>query len=101
MFKSAAGVNIQHVPYRGSAPAVTDLVGGQIEIMFDPLQSVLSNVQGGRLRAIALSEQRAVARAAERADDRRIRLPGLRDDRVVGRVRARRAAERSGGGAGR
>ncbi len=55
MFKSAAGVNIQHVPYRGSAPAVTDLVGGQIDIMFDPLQSVLSNVQGGRLRAIALS----------------------------------------------
>ena len=43
------------MPYRGSAPAVTDLVGGQIEIMFDPLQSVLSNVQGGRLRAIALS----------------------------------------------
>ena len=55
MFKSAAGVNIQHVPYRGSAPAVTDLVGGQIDIMFDPLQSVLSNVLGGRLRAIALS----------------------------------------------
>jgi tripartite-type tricarboxylate transporter receptor subunit TctC len=55
MFKSAAGVNIQHVPYRGSAPAVTDLVGGQIDIMFDPLQSVLSNVQGGRLRAVALS----------------------------------------------
>ena len=55
MFKSAAGMNIQHVPYRGSAPAVTDLVGGQIEIMFDPLQSVLSNVQGGKLRAIALS----------------------------------------------
>ena len=55
MFKSTAGVNIQHVPYRGSAPAVTDLVGGQIDIMFDPLQSVLSNVQGGKLRAIALS----------------------------------------------
>jgi tripartite-type tricarboxylate transporter receptor subunit TctC len=48
-------VNIQHVPYRGSAPAVTDLVGGQIDIMFDPLQSVLSNVQAGKLRALALS----------------------------------------------
>jgi tripartite-type tricarboxylate transporter receptor subunit TctC len=55
MFKRAAGVNIQHVPYRGSAPAVTDLVGGQIDIMFDPLQSVLSNVQAGKLRALALS----------------------------------------------
>jgi tripartite-type tricarboxylate transporter receptor subunit TctC len=55
MFKSAAGINLQHVPYRGSAPAVTDLLGGQLQIMFDPLQSVLSNVQGGRLRAIAIS----------------------------------------------
>jgi len=55
MFKSAAGINIQHVPYKGSAPAVTDLIGGQIQIMFDPLQSVLSNVQGGKLRALALS----------------------------------------------
>jgi tripartite-type tricarboxylate transporter receptor subunit TctC len=55
MFKAVAGIDIQHVPYKGSAPAITDLIGGQIQIMFDPLQSVLSNVQGGRLRAIAIS----------------------------------------------
>jgi tripartite-type tricarboxylate transporter receptor subunit TctC len=57
MFKSAAGIDIQHVPYKGSAPALTDLLGGQIQIMFDPLQSVLSNVEGGRLRALALSSR--------------------------------------------
>ena len=57
MFKSAADINIQHVPYRGSAPAVTHLIGGQLQIMFDPLQSVLSNVQGGKLRAIAVSSK--------------------------------------------
>jgi len=57
IFKSAAGIDLQHVPYRGSAPAVTDLLGGQLQIMFDPLQSVLSNVQGGRLRAIAISSK--------------------------------------------
>jgi tripartite-type tricarboxylate transporter receptor subunit TctC len=57
MFKTTAGIDIQHVPYRGSAPAVTDLVAGQIPIMFDPLQSVLSNVQGGKLRAIAVSSK--------------------------------------------
>ena len=57
MFKSVAGIDIQHVPYKGSAPAVTDLLGGQIQIMFDPLQSVLSNVQAGKLRAIALSSK--------------------------------------------
>jgi tripartite-type tricarboxylate transporter receptor subunit TctC len=57
MFKSATGIDIQHVPYRGCAPAVTDLIGGQLQIMFDPLQSVLSNVQGGKLRAIAVSSK--------------------------------------------
>lgn len=55
MFKIAAGIDIQHVPYKGSAPAVTDLIGGQIQVMFDPVQSVLSNVQAGKLRAIAVS----------------------------------------------
>ena len=57
MFKAAAGIDIQHVPYKGSAPALTDLIAGQTQIMFDPLQSVLSNVQGGRLRAIAISSK--------------------------------------------
>jgi tripartite-type tricarboxylate transporter receptor subunit TctC len=59
MFKALAGIDLQHVPYKGSAPAVTDLIGGQIQIMFDPLQSVLSNVQGGKLRALAVSTRRA------------------------------------------
>jgi tripartite-type tricarboxylate transporter receptor subunit TctC len=57
MFKAAAGIDIQHVPYRGSAPAVIDVVAGQIPIMFDPLQSVLSNVQAGKLRAVAVSSK--------------------------------------------
>jgi tripartite-type tricarboxylate transporter receptor subunit TctC len=57
MFKAAAGIDIQHVPYKGSAPALTDLIGGQIQIMFDPLQSVLSNVQGGTIRALAISSK--------------------------------------------
>ena len=57
MFKTAAGIDIQHIPYKGSAPAVTDLLGGQIQIMFDPLQSVVSNVVAGRLRAVAISSR--------------------------------------------
>jgi tripartite-type tricarboxylate transporter receptor subunit TctC len=57
MFKTAAGIDIQHIPYKGSAPAVTDLLGGQIQIMFDPLQSVLSNVMAGKLRALAISSK--------------------------------------------
>ena len=57
MFCAASGIKLQHVPYKGSAPAITDLIGGQIQLMFDPLQSVLSNVQGGKLRALALSSK--------------------------------------------
>lgn len=55
MFRSATGCDIQHVPYKGSAPAVTDLLGGQIQMMFDPLQSVLPHIQSGKLRALAVS----------------------------------------------
>ena len=55
MFKAAAGIDLQHVPYKGSAPAVTDLIGGQIQMMFDPMQSVMAYVQAGKLRAVAVS----------------------------------------------
>ena len=57
MFRAVSGIDIQHVPYKGGAPGITDLIGGQIQIMFDPLQSVLSNVQGGKLRALAVSSK--------------------------------------------
>ena len=57
MFKTAADIDIVHIPYKGSAPAVTDLIGGQIQVMFDPLQSVLSNVLGSKLRAVAISSK--------------------------------------------
>jgi tripartite-type tricarboxylate transporter receptor subunit TctC len=57
MFQRAAGIELQHVPYKGSAPAITDLLGGQIQVMFDPLQSISANVQAGKLRAIAVSSK--------------------------------------------
>lgn len=57
LFAKAAGVQLKHVPYRGSAPAITDLVGGQVPLMFDPVQSVLPQIQGGRLRALAVSSR--------------------------------------------
>jgi tripartite-type tricarboxylate transporter receptor subunit TctC len=55
MFAKAAGIELKHVPYKGSAPALTDLLGGQIPLMFDPVKSVLPHVQGGKLRALAVS----------------------------------------------
>jgi tripartite-type tricarboxylate transporter receptor subunit TctC len=55
LFKSMAGVDILHVPYKGSAPAVTDLLGGQVTVMFDNVPNVLPQVKAGRLRALGTS----------------------------------------------
>jgi tripartite-type tricarboxylate transporter receptor subunit TctC len=57
MFKIAAGIDIQHVPYKGGATAQIDLLAGQIQIMFDPMQSTLAQVQAGRLRMLAISSK--------------------------------------------
>jgi tripartite-type tricarboxylate transporter receptor subunit TctC len=55
MFCTAAGIRLAHVPYKGSAPAVTEVIGGQIPVMFDPLQSVLPHIQSGKLKALAVT----------------------------------------------
>lgn len=55
MFQQMAGVEMQHVPYKGSAPALTDLLGGQTAIMFDNMPSVISHVRAGKLRPIAVT----------------------------------------------
>ncbi len=55
MFKQLTGVNLVHVPYRGSGPAVNDLVGGQVDLMFDNLPSSIEQIRAGNLRAIALT----------------------------------------------
>ena len=57
LFAKAEGIQLQHVPYRGSAPAVTDLLGGQIPLMFDPVQSIIQQVRAGKLRALAVSSR--------------------------------------------
>jgi len=55
MFKMTTRLNMLHVPYRGSAPAVTDLIGGQVQSMFDNAPSAMPHIQGGRLRPIAVT----------------------------------------------
>jgi tripartite-type tricarboxylate transporter receptor subunit TctC len=55
LFKASATLDITHVPYKGSAPALTDLVSGQIDIMFDVLGSSLPLVKAGKLRALAVT----------------------------------------------
>lgn len=55
LFRLATGIPLLHVPYKGSAQAVTDLVGGQVELMFDNLPTVLEYIRGGQLRALAVT----------------------------------------------
>jgi tripartite-type tricarboxylate transporter receptor subunit TctC len=55
LFKMMAGVNLTHVPYRGSAPALTDLLGGQVQVMFDLIASSIEHIKGGKLRALAVT----------------------------------------------
>lgn len=53
MFKQMLGLDITHVPYRGSGPALTDLLGGQVHMMFDNIPSAISHIRSGKLRALA------------------------------------------------
>ena len=55
MFKAMAGVDMQHVPYRGSAPAMTDMIAGQVQVIFDNMPSVLQHIKAGKLRALAVT----------------------------------------------
>ncbi|MFZ3338136.1 MAG: tripartite tricarboxylate transporter substrate-binding protein [Xanthobacteraceae bacterium] len=54
LFKSMAGIDIVHVPYKGSAPALTDLLGGRIDMMFIELSTVLPQIRAGKLHALAV-----------------------------------------------
>ena len=55
LFKAMAGVDMVHVPYRGNAPALTDLMGGQVQVLFDSLSTSIEHVKAGRLRALAVT----------------------------------------------
>jgi tripartite-type tricarboxylate transporter receptor subunit TctC len=55
LFMAMSGARMQHVPYRGAAPAITDMLGGQVQLIFDNMPSILPQIRSGALRALAVT----------------------------------------------
>jgi tripartite-type tricarboxylate transporter receptor subunit TctC len=77
LFRTMAGINIVHVPYRGGGAAVTDVVGGQVPMMIDVMPNVLPMAKSGKLRALAVSTARRSAAAPEYPTIAESGLPGF------------------------
>ena len=65
MFRFLAGIDIVHIAYKGTGPALTDLIGGQVQLVIPPYPSVIGHVRGGRLRALGVSGPKRVASAPD------------------------------------
>jgi len=65
LFKVVAGVNLTHIPYKGSAPAMADLLGGQIHLMFENLPVAIQHVRAGKIRAIGMTSRQRSASMPE------------------------------------
>jgi tripartite-type tricarboxylate transporter receptor subunit TctC len=76
-FKQVAGIDIVHVPYKGAAPAVQDLIGGQVAMMFDSVLVSMPHVRAGRLRALAITSPARNPGAPEVPTMAEAGLPGL------------------------
>jgi tripartite-type tricarboxylate transporter receptor subunit TctC len=61
LFKRLAKVEMTHIPYRGGAPAINDLIPGRVDVIFDNMPSIISHVKGGTLRALAVTTKERVA----------------------------------------
>jgi tripartite-type tricarboxylate transporter receptor subunit TctC len=82
LFRVMTGVNMVHVPYRGNAPALTDLVGGQVQVMFDNMPTSIEHIRAGKLRPLAVTTTARSDVPAGPANRGRLRA-GLRGERLV------------------
>lgn len=84
LFKTAAGLDISHVPYKGSAPAITDLLAGQVQLMFEPVASVGPHVRAGKLKALAMSSAKRIAAMPDMPTVAESGFPGFQSEAWIG-----------------
>jgi tripartite-type tricarboxylate transporter receptor subunit TctC len=77
LFKRVAGIDMTHVPYRGGAPAIADVIPGRVDLMFNVMSSVLPQVRAGQMRGLAVTTAKRVAAAAEFPTFAEAGLPGF------------------------
>jgi tripartite-type tricarboxylate transporter receptor subunit TctC len=77
LFRGVVGFNLTHVPYRGSGPAITDLVGGRVDIFFDNLPSILPHIREGRVRALAAASAERIPQLPDVPTFAEAGVPGM------------------------
>ncbi len=103
-FENVAGVKLQYVPYRGTGPAMNDLVAGQIDLIVDQTSNSIGQVRAGNIRAYAITDSKRVESAVRHSDRRRSRTARISHDAVVrpvgakGHAKGRRRKAEWGGG---
>jgi tripartite-type tricarboxylate transporter receptor subunit TctC len=84
LFKAMAGVNIVHIPYKGAGPAISDLIGGQVQLMFPNAAAVGPHLKSGKLRALAVTSSQPTALVPGLPTVAASGLPGFSSVLIVG-----------------
>ena len=93
LFASMTGVKMVHVPYKGNVPALTDLLGGQVDVLFSPINSALPHIKSGKLRALAMASDKRVAALPEVPTLTEAGVAGYKSEIWIASVRAGAHAE--------
>ena len=84
MFKLMAGVSMVHVPYKGTGPAMADLLGGQVQVLFSPINSALPHIKSGKLRPLAVASEQRVSYLPDVPTMAEAGLTGYKNDIWIG-----------------